>query len=349
MKKINRCLRILSLIVALSALLAVFSVPHAEEYSIPTLYIDNRAWHMSALFSLTEQNGVYLVPASFFESVDGVEISFDEARGCLLIERGEKYVSINVNTQNALLYTGKMLSSTVSYINEEYYIDSKLCADTLGFETEVTVYHEKTVLRIKTKDGLLDLKTLVERNQVSESTPPDSAGAADIKLNRQSKVLSLVADLTKMTAEEQAEFLAFTAAGKLRVSVVVGKENLTDPDLVPLVISANAQGFSFIIREKNTVEVSQCSELLRLLLKNGTRLVAAPEGLKTALDAIGYIAQGQATAKASEDPKKHNFEALTTIEINDFNAQTQANVNKWIAAAEENGVFITPLNPKTGN
>ena len=119
MKKIKWHFKILSLVIAISALLAVIPMPQAEEYSVPTLYIDNRAWHMSSLFPLTEQNGVYLVPISFLDAIDGVEISFDEVRACILVQHGESYISVNVKTQNALLSTGEVKQTTVAYINDE--------------------------------------------------------------------------------------------------------------------------------------------------------------------------------------------------------------------------------------
>ncbi len=349
MKKFKRYLRILSLVLALAAILAVFSLPRAEEYSVPTLYIDNRAWHMYSLFPLTEQNGAYLVPSSFFGAVDGVEITFDDARSCLLIQRGENFISVNTKTLNALLHTGEVIQTAVSLINDEYFIDSALCARALGFTVEVAEFYEKTVLRIKTHDDLLDFATLVERNQVSQSALPDRTDTLQGVVKRQKKNLSFVADFTRMNSEDQAAFNAFLAENDLSAAVIVGESNLTDGDLLKNVISANAQGCSFIIRANNTIEVSECNRLLETLLKNRTRLVSAPDSLKLALDSIGYIPRGQADAKVGADPAGFEFTNLTTVEITNFTAQTKRNAEKWTAAAEEMGVFIRALSPRTGN
>ncbi len=349
MKKFKRYLKILSLVLALPVLLAVFSQPQAEEYSVPTLYIDNRAWHMSSLFSLKEKDGAYLVPSSFFEAVNGVEISFDQIRSCLLVQYGENYISLNVKTQNALLSTGEVKKTTVSYINDEYFIDSELCAKTLGFEVEVATFIEKKVLRLKTEEDLLDLQLLAERNQVSDSTPPDKTDSAHVTVDRQEKTLAFIADFTKMSAEEQSELISFMAEMSLRATVIIEKKNLTDAALIKNLISAHAQGCSFIIRAKNTLEVSECNAILRTLLQRVTRLVAGPDSLRSPLEAIGYIAWGKANAKVSENPNNHKFQSLTTVEITDLTVRTKASIEKWTAAAKENGVFIAPLNQQTGN
>lgn len=349
MKKFKRYSKILSLVLALQVLLAVFSQPQAEEYSVPTLYIDNQAWHMSSLFSLTEQDGTYLVPTSFFEAVNGVEISFDQIRSCLLVQYGENYISLNVKTQNALLSTGELKKTTVSYINDEYFIDSELCAKTLGFEVELATFKEKNILRLKTEKDLLDLQLLAERNQVSDSTPPDKTDSAQITIERQEKTLAFIVDFTKMSEEEQSEIISFMTEKNICPTVIIEKENLTDPTLLKNLLSAYSHGCSFIIRAKNTLEVGECNGILRTLLQGVTRLVAGPDSLKSPLEAIGYIAMGKATAKVSENPNNYNFQSLTTVEIADFTIQTKSSIEKWTAAAKENEVFIAPLNQKTGN
>ena len=342
-------MRILSLVLALSAIVAVFSLPQAEEYSVPTLYIDNRAWYMYSLFPLTEQNGAYLVPSSLFGAVDGVEISFDDTRSCLLVQHGENFISINTKTLNARLRTGEVKKTAVSLINDEYFVDSALCAQALGFTVEVAEFYEKTVLRIKTQENLLDFATLVERNRVSQNAIPDGDDTVEGIVRRQEKNLSFVADFTKMSSVDQTAFNAFLEENDLCSAIIVNKNNLTDSELLKNVIGANALGCSFIIRANNTIEVRECNDLLEKLLKNRTRLVSAPDSLKIALDSIGYIYREKADAKVGTDPAKFEFTNLATVEITNFTEQTKQNSKKWIAQAEENGVFIRALCPRTGN
>lgn len=346
MKKFKWHFKILSLVIVISALLAVIPMPQAEEYSVPTLYIDNRAWHMSSLFPLAEQNGVYLVPISFLDAIDGVEISFDEVRACILIQHGESYVSVNVKTQNALLSTGEVKQTTVAYINDEYYVVPELCASALGFEVEIATFYEKDVLRLKTEEALLDLQALVERNQISDSTPPNKTDATQATPNRQEKTLSFVADFTKMTEDEQSGFISLMTEKALCTTVIIEKKNLTDSELRRNLISANALGCSFMIRAKNSVEVSECNTLLRTLLQRVTRLVTGPDSLKVPLESIGYIFCGKIATKVSTTPR---FEGLTAVEIVNLNAQIRSDIEKWVTAAKENKAFITPLNQKTGN
>ena len=343
-------MKILSFVLALSAIVAVFSMPQAEEYSVPTLYIDNRAWYMYSLFPLTEQNGTYLVPASLFGAVDGVEISTDEARSCLLFQYGENFISVNTKTQNALLHTGRVEKIAVSQINDEYFVDSKICAQALGFAVEVAEFEQKTVLRIKTQEDLLDLKTLVERNRVlSESTYSDGSDAFDSKAIRREKNLVFCADFTKMSAEEQAAFADYLAENKLCASIIVKKDNLTSPELTDNLVRANAAGCSFIIQAKNTAEVSECNALLRTILRNGTRLVSAPDNLKTALDSIGYILCETENTTLTSNPNSFEFEKLTVIGITDFTDNTKNKLLKWTAAAKQKDVFIRALCHTTGN
>lgn len=349
MKKSKKYIKILVFIVVISALIAAFSLPHAEEYSVPTLYINNRAWHMYSLFPLTEQNGAYLVPSSFFGAVDGVEITLDEDRRCLLIQYGEKYISISINTSNALLHTGLVTETTVSLITDEYFIDSALCARALGFSIEVTELFEKTVLRLKTEENLLDFNTLVERNRVPEGALSQKSESADGTLSRQDKNLAFIADYTKMSDEEQAAFADFLAETNTCATIILQKDNLTDTDLLKNVVRANALGCSFVISAKNTKEVSECNDLLGKLLKNRTRLVLASDALKVPLDSIGYIPMGAATAQVSLSPTDFEFTAFTTIEITSFTNQTKANTKRWIAAAEANEVCVRALCPRTGN
>ena len=350
MKKIGKFLRILSLVLALSAIVAVFSLPQAEEYSVPTLYIDNRAWYMYSLFPLTEQNGAYLVPSSLFGAVDGVEISTDEARSCLLFQYGENFISVNTKTQNALLHTGQVKKISVSQINDEYFVDSQICAQALGFSVEVAEFEQKNVLRIKTQEDLLDLKTLVERNRVlSESTNSDGSDTFDSTPTRRERNLVFCADFTEMSAEEQSSFTDFLSENKLSASIIMKKDNLTSPELLNNIIRVNALGCSFIIQAKNTPEISECNALLRTILRNGTRLVSSPDNLKLALDSIGYILCETENAKLTSNPNSHEFEKLTVIEITDFNDNIKSNLQKWTAAANQKDVFIRALCPATGN
>ena len=348
-KKIKKYLKILSLALALAALLAVCSLPQAEEYSVPTLYIDNRAWHMYSLFPLTEQNGAYLVPSSFFGAVDGVEITYDDTRSCLLVQYGDSFISVNTKTLNARLWNGEVKKTTVSLINDEYFIDSALCAQALGFTIEVAEFFEKTVLRIKTQENLLDFATLVERNRVSQSAIPDRTDAIEGIVKRQEKSFSFVADFTKMSSVDQASFNAFLAENSLSSAIIISTNNLEDSELLKNVIGANALGCSFIIRQNNTAEVSECNDLLGRLTKNRTRLVLAPESLKVPLDAIGYIPYEPVSQKIGTDLSNFEFSRLTTVEITNFTQQTKSKAAKWIDAAEKNDVFIRALCPRTGN
>ncbi len=350
MKKIVKFLRILSFALALSAIAAVFSMPRAEEYSVPTLYIDNRAWYMYSLFPLTEQNGTYLVPASLFGAVDGVEISTDEARSCLLFQYEENFISVNTKTQNALLHTGEVEKISVSQINDEYFVDSRICAQALGFTVEVAEFDQKNVLRIRTQENLLDFKTLVERNRVlSESAYSDSSDALDSTAIRRERNLVFCADFTKMSAEEQLAFTDFLSENKLGASVIVKKDNLTSPELLSNIIRANALGCSFIIQAKNTPEISECNALLRTILRNGTRLVSSPDNLKLALDSIGYILCETGDTKLTSNPNSFEFKKLNVIGITDFTDNTESNLQKWTAAANQKDVFIRALCPATGN
>ncbi len=349
MKKFSRYVKIISLAILLSLALAAFPAPCAEEYSVPTLYINNAAWHMYSLFPLTEQNGTYLVPSSFFGAVDGVEINLDEKYQCLLLQYEDRYISINIPSSNALLHTGEVRKTAIWQITDEYFIDAELCAEALGFTVETAVFYEKTVLRIKTHEDLLDFKALVERNQVSQSALPERTDDVDDTPKRREKNLAFIADFTRLSQAEQEAFTSFLAEKKLSATVILQKKNLTDGELLKNIIKANALGCSFIISAKSTGDVSECNRILGTVLRNRTRLVSAANGLKAPLEAIGYIFMGEADAKASTNPAGFDLTTLTTVEITNFTNQTKANTEKWIAAAEQGSVYIRALCGRTGN
>ena len=210
-------------------------------------------------------------------------------------------------------------------------------------------YYEKTVLRLRTFDDLIDFKTLIERNRISESTLPIQTDKSEAKADRKDKTLSFVADFTKMSADEQSLFTDFLVEKNLSATVVIDKNNLTDPKMLKCLSTVNAQCGSFIIRGKSTSQISECNDLLWHLFRNKTRLVTGPDALKIPAEAIGYIFKENCDASVSADPKTIDMKTLTTVEITNFTNNSASHVIKWTNAAEENGVYIAPLNQRTGN
>ncbi len=130
MKKAFSLLLCISLI---SSLLII--MPHAA--SRVSLFIGDNVWENDSLAPFIETDGKNLVPLLCFASFDDTKVTISTKLGSALIERGDEFLSINLNFGSSLDHDGIIRDIEIYSYSDELYVNPTDICDRLGYSFEM--------------------------------------------------------------------------------------------------------------------------------------------------------------------------------------------------------------------
>ena len=146
----HRFLKRICLCLAAVLLLPLCFPAHADGNT--TLFVNDAAWESDPLLPFIESGGMQLLPASAFGAMDGVSVTGSTALGSLLLVRGDRYLSYNLNFGTCLDETGNVTNVGIyRYADEVYLAPEPICAK-FGLRFE-TAYGADGYLAARLSDG----------------------------------------------------------------------------------------------------------------------------------------------------------------------------------------------------
>ncbi len=143
--------RSLALLLAFFLALSLLPGLHAADSHI-SLFIGDGIWEGDARAPFIESGGLRLIPVSALGALPGMEITVSERLGSVLIERGETYLSINLESGTALESDGSISEHPIyRYGGELYILPDKVCG-VFGLTFE-TAYAADGFLSARLGDG----------------------------------------------------------------------------------------------------------------------------------------------------------------------------------------------------
>lgn len=116
-----------------------------------SLFIGDGVWQDDALLPFLEADGKQLVPVSAFEML-GVKITLSETLGSLLLEKGDAYLSFNLNFGSVLDEGGNVTKTAIYRYGGEIYLAPEPICEKFGL-TFTTVYASDGYLAARLTDG----------------------------------------------------------------------------------------------------------------------------------------------------------------------------------------------------
>lgn len=146
----NRICKLLGLCLVL-ALVLPLGIP-ARAAGHASLFVGDSAWEGDSLLPFIESEGKQLLPAAAFSAFDDITVSGSNALGSLLIARGDRYLSYNLNFGTCLDETGTVTETEIyRYADEIYLAPEPICA-AFGLTFE-TAYAADGFLTARLTDG----------------------------------------------------------------------------------------------------------------------------------------------------------------------------------------------------
>lgn len=120
-------------------------------YERPSLFLGDEVWQEDALLPFLEADGKQLLPVSAFAKM-GVSLTLSETLGSLLLQKGEAYLSYNLNFGSVLDETGIVTDVAIYRYGGEFYLDPQPVCDKFGL-TFSTMYGGDGYLAARLTDG----------------------------------------------------------------------------------------------------------------------------------------------------------------------------------------------------
>lgn len=330
-----------------------FSSVSAIGENIPTIFIDNEAWYKYRLLPLIMYEEEHCVPISVFSGFDFLGVSFNEIYGCYLItsETGE-FLSVNTEKGRYLDHRGERGNITVLRGEKEYYISAVKAAEVLGLGIELTVFYDKDVVRLYSKEELQPLEILIDYYVASPDSIIGSASPGGA-ISR-SDIFSAVADISDVKTDVINTLLDLADSINVTMTFAVNAEFVSNNKNLPILLKIAASGHTFAISidpESDIDPLSQaekCNDLLYQLFKQKTLLVLGSND-KSRLSEKGYTVLSN-MQKISEISSIESLN-LKRVRLIFFDSTNMMNQSKFIAiarAVSDAGKKVAALNPLTG-
>lgn len=265
-----------------------------NNYAIPNLFRQDKAYSNVARFPLVIKNGVEYVPLSMFILYPGVEVSYSKTGEdfFLLNKKNNHYISFNVTEGVAATHDGDLLKLSVQLFNSTKYVPARTVAVVLGFVCESYDDAKRGIYAFRVSDGK-SAKTLAELvepyilQRPELIKPPDNGEDDDPLKKLAPRRVALC--YTGISSDNMTHLMNTLDAYRVKASFSVSADDvIKKPSLVrriyvsghKLLVTAESKGTTPEEYAKSYVDgLEKANKVLGFTLKLNTRMCTLPYDL----------------------------------------------------------------------
>ncbi|MBQ4556088.1 MAG: polysaccharide deacetylase family protein [Clostridia bacterium] len=147
--------KLLCILLAIAFICTLICIPVAAQTRI-SLFIGDDEWNNDSLMPFIESEGKKLVPAEVFGEFDGIKVSSSDSLGSLLIERGEEYISYNLNFGTYIDNDGIVKKADIYSYGGALYLEPQAVCERFDLKFE-TAFAQDGYLAARITDGSEEL------------------------------------------------------------------------------------------------------------------------------------------------------------------------------------------------
>nr|MBQ4320367.1 polysaccharide deacetylase family protein [Clostridia bacterium] len=152
---------------------------YSAEKSYVTMFINDRKWVDEVRYGKHYLNGVYYVPVTFFDAVDGCDMKTNDYLGNVMLTYGRKYITFDTTTRT-IAYTeegGSFFMQTYMLRTDTLWVPIQEVALALGIHYEKTNYRGVDIIRLNNGYAAYTLDALAEMYNADETSKPETSSS----------------------------------------------------------------------------------------------------------------------------------------------------------------------------
>jgi len=150
---------------------------YSAEKSYVTMFINDRQWYDEVRYGKHYLDGMYYVPVTFFDAVDGCDMKTNDYLGNVMLTYGRKYITFDTATRT-IAYTedgGSFYMKTYMFYADTLWVPIREVALALGIHYEKITYKGIDIIRLNNGYAAYTLEALAEMYNSSETSGKDTS------------------------------------------------------------------------------------------------------------------------------------------------------------------------------
>ena len=153
-------------------IVATTASPVSAEVSVPSLFLNDKAWERDDIMPLEHIDGVYYIPIEFIKRIVPVKVkSWDYFKdNFYIIYNDNEWIAFKISADKAYTWLVDYIPCKVYTIRGTTYVPAQIVADALGLTVEIR--QQYNALRLKEKDAKRNFDDIIESYVRPLFTPP---------------------------------------------------------------------------------------------------------------------------------------------------------------------------------